>query len=276
MTLGSKRESLAKIKQVHSFSNKRWGDTQPLPTDREDPIPKTLEWDLWNGIVEPVTFLKGFYHPGQWRRRIPFGTGTLGDMGCHMYNGWFRALSLTAPTSIRAEGTPLGDNWGVDSQIHYQFPGNDFTASDSVEVIWYDGSKRPPKEITSLVEKFPGQGSVYVGEEGILIHPHGGRVQFFKDGKPADSGQEEVIGSAADHWKEFVDSILGITDRKPKSNFDFAAPMTETVLLGNIASFFPGEELSWDVESMRFPGKPEANKHVRRKYRAGWEIEGLS
>ena len=266
-----------KIKHVHSFSGKRWGDPNPLPKDRNDPIPETLDWDIWNGIVEPVPFLKGYYHPSNWRKRIPFGTGTLGDMGCHMYNGWFRALSLTAPTSIRATGAPPGDNWGVDCEIHYVFPGNQYTSGETVAVTWYDGSKRPPSNITDLMEKFPGQGSVYVGEEGILVHPHGGKIQFFKNGVLADSGQAEVTGSASDHWKEFVDSILGATEgRKPKSNFDFAGPMTETVLLGNIASFYPGEELKWDVENMKFPNKPDADRHVRRKYRKGWEVEGLS
>lgn len=266
-----------KIVEVHSFSHKTWGDPNPLPTDRIDSPPETLNWSDWNGIVDPVTYLKGYYHPGQWRKRIPFGTGTLGDMGCHMFNGWFRSLKLDAPLSIRSEGPPPGDNWAIDGEIHYTFPGNSVTAGDTVKVTWYDGAKRPPSKLVSLLgEKFPKQGSVYVGEEGILIHPHGGKVQFFKNGVLSEPGQPEVQGSAADHWNEFVDSILGKTDgQKPKSNFDFAGPMTETVLLGNIAAFYPGEELSWDADSMSFPEKSDANKHVKRKYRKGWEIEGL-
>ncbi len=267
-----------KIREVHTFSHKTWGDPKPLPVSGSEGPPESLDWSLWNGIVEPVTYLKGYYHPSNWRKRIPFGTGTLGDMGCHMFNGWFRALSLTAPLSIRSEGPPPGDNWAIDGEIHYTFPGNDFTSGKTIEVTWYDGAKRPPADLTSLLgEAFPKQGSVYVGEEGVLVHPHGGKVQFFRNGVATEPGQPEIAGSASDHWKEFVDSILGRTDgRPPKSNFDFAGPMSETVLLGNIAAFYPKEELQWDAESLRFPNKKEANQHVRRTYRKGWEIPGLS
>ncbi len=267
-----------RIVAVHSFSHKTWGDPAPLPTGRTDPAPESLDWNLWNGVVDPVTFLKGYYHPSQWRKRIPFGTGTLGDMGCHMFNGWFRSLKLDAPLSIRSEGPAPGDNWAIDGEIHYTFPGNDLTAGKTVEVTWYDGAKRPPADLVALLgEKFPKQGSVYIGEEGILVHPHGGKVQFFKNGVLTEPGQPEVTGSSANHWKEFVDSILGKTSgQKPKSNFDFAGPMTETVLLGNVAAFYPGEELEWDAKSMAFPKKPDANQHIRRNYRGGWEIPGLS
>lgn len=266
-----------KIKEVHTFSHKTWGDPNPIPKDRKDEVPATLNWDVWNGIVDPVTYIHRFYHPGIWRKRIPFGTGTLGDMGCHMFNGWFRALSLTAPQSIRSVGPAPGDNWAIDGEIHYTFPGNQFTSGKTIEVTWYDGARRPPAEIVALMgEKFPKQGSVYVGEEGVLVHPHGGTIQFFKNGKSADAGQEMVKGSSADHWKEFVDSILDRTDgKKPKSNFDFAGPMSETVLLGNVASFYPGEELAWNAESMTFPDKPDASQYVRRAPRDGWKIKGL-
>jgi len=270
--------AIGKVQKVYSFSGKSWGDPNPLPV-RTDPVPPGVDWDKWNGVVEtPVPYLQGAYHPSNWRKRQAFGTGTLGDMGCHIFNGWFRSLDLTAPLSIRSEGpVPAHGNWAIDGEVRYVFPGTQYTAEKTIEVIWLDGAKRPPAEITGLLgETFPTQGSVYVGEEGILLHPHGGWVRIFRKGalvEQAVHGFKDVAGLAETHWLEFVDAILGRTGGKaPKSAFDFAAPLTEAVLLGNIAAFFPGETLTWNAASMSFPEKPDADKFLRRTYRQGWEV----
>jgi len=270
--------AIGKVKEVHTFSHKTWGDTNPLP-ERVDAVPETLDWELWNGVLTPVPYIKGAYHPKNWRKRLAYGTGTLGDMGCHMFNGWFRALRLDAPLRIRSNGpAPNATNWALDAEVHYTFPGNELTAGDMVDVIWYDGANRPPQKIVALLgEDFPKQGSVYVGEDGYLVHPHGGTLQLLPADKYANHSHEEIKGSSTDHWKEFIDAILGQNDgRPPKSQFDFAGPMTETVLLGNVAAFFPGETLEWNASDMVFPNKPEANQHVRKSYRDGWVVKGLS
>jgi hypothetical protein len=270
--------AIGKVKKVYSFSGKTWGDPNPLP-DREDPVPSTLDWDKWNGVVEPpARYIQGAYHPANWRKRQPFGTGTLGDMGCHIFNGWFRSLALTAPLSLRSEGAvPVNGNWAIDGEVHYLFPGTQYTTDKTIEVVWLDGAKKPPQEITALLgAEFPTQGSVYLGEEGILLHPHGGWVRIFRNGQmveQAKHGFKDVPGTAEDHWFEFVNAILGRTGGKsPKSHFDFAGPLTESVLLGNIAAFFPGETLTWDAAQLTFPGKPEADKYLRRTYRKGWDV----
>jgi predicted dehydrogenase len=223
-----------------------------------------------------VNYIQGAYHPANWRKRQAFGTGTLGDMGCHIFNGWFRSLNLTAPLSVRSEGpVPTHGNWAIDGEVHYVFPGTQYTAEKTIEVVWLDGAKRPPAEIVGLLgETFPTQGSVYVGEEGILLHPHGGWVRIFREGKLVEQavhGFKDVPGLKETHWLEFIDAILGRTNGKaPKSTFDFAAPLTEAVLLGNIAAFFPGETLAWNASAMTFPEKPEANPFLQRTYRPGW------
>jgi predicted dehydrogenase len=108
---------IGKVKAVHSWSGKHWGDNRPIP-DRKDAIPKGLNWDLWLGVAAERPFLKGYYHPGEWRKRIDFGTGTFGDMGCHILDPVFTSLALPAPRSIRSEGgAPKGGNWGLDSQV---------------------------------------------------------------------------------------------------------------------------------------------------------------
>ena len=95
--------AIGKIRQTHSWSSKKWGDLSPLPT-RSDPVPSTLNWDEWLGVCKPRPFIAGYYHPGEWRKRLDFGTGTFGDMGCHIFDPVFDALALTAPVSVRSEG----------------------------------------------------------------------------------------------------------------------------------------------------------------------------
>ena len=134
--------TIGKIKEVHSWSGKRWGDTKPKP-ERVDKVPAELDWNAWLGVATERPFLAGYYHPGEWRKRLDFGTGTFGDMGCHILDPVYTALELSAPRSIRSEGgTPNGDNWGLDSQVCYVFPGTKHT-TETLTLYWYDGGKRP-------------------------------------------------------------------------------------------------------------------------------------
>src|SRR4051812_30828671 len=95
---------IGKVKEVHTWSNKAWGDKGAMP-DKTDPVPEGLNWDLWLGVCAERPFIgNGWYHPGNWRKRIDFGTGTFGDMGCHIYDPVYKALALTAPISVRSEG----------------------------------------------------------------------------------------------------------------------------------------------------------------------------
>src|SRR5262249_36839750 len=114
-----KAGAIGKVKEVHSFSNKEWGDTAPVP-QKEDPVPPDFSWDLWLGPAEMRPFIDGYYHPGNWRKRRDFGTGTLGDMGCHMFSGWYRALDLTSPLSVKSTGPAPGkDNWAINGRVEY-------------------------------------------------------------------------------------------------------------------------------------------------------------
>ena len=88
--------AIGKVSEVHSWSGKKWGDRSPRP-DRADPVPAGLDWDFWLGVAAERPFLKGYYHPGNWRKRLDFGTGTFGDMGCHILDPVFTALALAAP-----------------------------------------------------------------------------------------------------------------------------------------------------------------------------------
>ena len=160
---------IGKVMEVLSWSGKHWGDTRPRP-DRKDPVPSGLNWDSWLGVAADRPFIARYYHPGEWRKRLDFGTGTFGDMGCHILDPVFTSLNLTAPQSLRSEGgAPNAHNWGLDSKVRYIFPGTKYT-TNPVTLYWYDGNARPPAEITGLVGKrsLQDQGSIYIGTEGVL------------------------------------------------------------------------------------------------------------
>ena len=164
-------------------------------------------------------------------------------MGCHIFSAWYRGLALTAPVTVKSTGPPPPNetNWAVNGRIEYVFPGTQFTDGKTVPVTWYDGAARPPREITDLIEKdetrsqgVPGQGNIIVGTDGVLLHPHGGTPQLFRGEKFKGFAYPKL--EPRDHYREFVDSILG-GKNKPSANFDYSGPLTESVLLGCLSGF---------------------------------------
>ena len=266
--------AIGKIKEVHSWSNKKWGDPDPMP-DRSDPVPPTLNWDLWLGTAAARPFLgSNYYHTVNWRKRIDFGTATFGDMGCHIYDPVFSALRLTAPLSVRSEGPkPTQHNWAINAVIHYVFPGSPLTEGKTVDVTWYDGDARPPQEIQALAgaRKLPDQGSIFVGTKGVLLLPHVGMPVLL----PEDQFKDYPLPAFErdNHYFQFVDTVLG--KAKTSAAFDYSGPLTEAVLLGPVATHFPQTTLEWNAAKMKFKNSPEANALVRRTYRKGWEVKGL-
>lgn len=265
--------AIGKVKEVHTFSDKKWGDPNPRP-DRSDEVPAGLDWDGWLGVASERSYINGYYHPGNWRRRRDFGTGTLGDMGCHIFSSWFRALDLTSPISVRSDGdTPNDYSWANNLKVEYVFPATSRTEGEQVRVIWYDGDQRPPAAVAEAAGgNLPGQGSVLIGTDGVILAPHGSTPRLF----PADKfqGYEYPRLEPRDHYGEFVEACLRGSGDQPSANFEYSGPLTEIVLLGCIASAFPGETMKWDPESMKVDHQG-ANALMRRDYRAGWEIEGV-
>jgi predicted dehydrogenase len=264
---------VGKIKEVHTFSNKSWGDEQPL-VDRVDAVPPTLDWDQWLGVAETRPFKRGVYHPGEWRRRVGFGTGTLGDMGCHIYSPPYRALGLTSPVSVMASGpAPGAENWAKRAKVKLTYPGTQYTAGTTVDVWWYDGGEMPPASILEPVgTRVPDQGSIVIGTEGIIVLPHMSAPAFVL---PADKGANlpTIDLAERDHYAEFLDAVLAGGKTQCSAGFDYAGPLTESVLIGNVAARFPGEMLAFDGKALRFTNKPEANQYLTRTYRSGWTIK---
>jgi predicted dehydrogenase len=266
---------IGKIKEVHSWCGKGWGDLDPLP-DRRDTPPDGFHWDFWLGVTAQRPFIGGgYYHPGNWRKRLDFGTGTFGDMGCHIFDPVFNALELTAPVSVRSEGrAPNQWNWAIDAVVQYVFPGTKHTAGQTINISWYDGEQRPPQEVQSLVgpERAPGIGSIFIGEKGVMLLPHIARPKLF----PADQFAEFALPKVDDgnHYTQFLEAVRG--NGKTTTHFDYSGPLTEAVLLGGVASRFPKATLEWDASAVKFKNLSDANALLKRNYRKGWEVKGLS
>jgi predicted dehydrogenase len=267
--------AIGKVKEVHSWSGKSWGDTQPKP-DREDEIPAGFDWDLWLGVASERPFIGGgYYHPGNWRKRLDFGTGTFGDMGCHILDPVFGALGVGNPTSIRSELPGPNDyNWSLDVQVKYVFPGSKFT-TDPVSLTWYNGKVRPPKDVVEHIGKLKldGQGSIVIGTEGVLYSQYdSGNTPIllpsekFKDAKMPDVKDDN-------HYLQYVEAVRG--NGRTSAPFSYSGPLTEMVLLGCLATRFPETDLKWDTKSLKFTNNDAANKFVKRTYRKGFEAEGL-
>jgi predicted dehydrogenase len=266
--------AVGRIKEVHSWVGSCWGDTTPRP-EVSDAVPTGFDWNLWLGVCAERSFIgKEYYHPSTWRKRLDFGTGTLGDMACHIFDPVFKSIGLTAPISVRSEGSgPNKWNWPVDSEVHYVFPGTAYTADKTLPVTWYDSSRRPPSDIRALLEgdDLPGAGSIFVGTQGVLVLPHVARPMLYPDKKFKDLKFPEV--AEENHWGRFVDACLG--GARTTANFDYSGPLAETVLVGTVALRFPKTTLHWNAPALNFT-EAEANQFIRRQYRSGWTVKGLS
>jgi predicted dehydrogenase len=264
--------AIGKVREVHSWSNKTWGDRNPRPT-RTDPVPASLNWDQWLGVAASRPFIARYYHPSEWRKRLDFGTGTFGDMGCHILDPVFASLSLTGPLSVRAEsGTPNADSWGLDCQVRYTFLGTKVT-TDRLTLTWYDGAARPPQEVQKRIgqRKLSDQGSIYIGENGDLYSPYIAAPvllpeEKFRDYKIPQPGHQN-------HYLQFVEACRG--NGQTSTPFAYAGNLTEAVLLGCLATRFVKSTLEWDAAKLQVTNNKDAQAHVRRRYRKGWEVEGL-
>ncbi|MEL6431455.1 MAG: Gfo/Idh/MocA family oxidoreductase [Planctomycetota bacterium] len=244
--------------------------------DGADPVPETLDWDLWLGVAPERPYLAGAYHPFQWRGREDFGTGAQGDMACHLMDPavWFLGLGL--PTRVRSEGPPPnGESFPLWSEVRYEFGPTDKTHPAGVELTWLDGGRKPPVDVLAELgttrEELPANGCLFLGADGALLADPYGEQRLY----PAErfAKVEIPVLEHVDHWHQWVDACLG--KGAPVAPFSYAAHLTEIALLGNIALRFPHETLAYDGAEMRFPGRPEADVHLRPEVREGWAIDGI-
>lgn len=302
---------LGAISKVEVWTNRPvWPQGYAMPQPDESLKPKDLNWDLWLGPAEYRPYTPNL-HPFNWRGWWDYGTGALGDVGCHLIDIPFRTLGLKYPTNAECSvGTVYSQMWTADyhpegcppsSFITLNFDGTE-KSNSPIEMTWSDGGIRPSHpDIIPADSDIGGPGSnngvLIIGENGIIstnindsspltpkLYLNDGSTEF---GPEKEENEEPEYG----HQRKWVDACkagfnspehLALT-----SSFDYAGPMTETVLMGNLAirSYMLREEnaegkmdwlgrkkLLWDGENMKITNLEEANQFVGRTYRKGWEI----
>ncbi|MEZ5070302.1 MAG: Gfo/Idh/MocA family oxidoreductase [Bacteroidales bacterium] len=271
---------IGKVSRVRAWSPKNWGIDAAPPTG-SDPVPGTLDWNLWLGTAPERKYKDGLYHPENWRKLLDYGCGTLGDMGVHIFDTPFNALDLKYPTTVRTEcREPNGYSHPERNVVTYEFPATAYT-TEAFQWIWYDGEGAPashPDLVLPGGEALPEQGAMFVGEKGNLLLPHfmqlprlivNGKYEKldmpkiqkdFGIGPPVRNYNEE--GNR--HYHQFIDACLGKAECS--APFSYAARLTETILLGVVANRFPNRTLNWDAASQMFK-EQEVNGLLDAGYR---------
>jgi predicted dehydrogenase len=258
---------IGKVHRVDIWSNKNWGGGTPPPDT--PPVPKWLSWDLWLGPA-PYRPYNPVYLPGNWRRWWDFGTGTLGDMGCHIIDPACWALELCYPTSVESHpGAFNNETYPQQTVVRWDFPARGDLSP--VTVTWYDGANSPPRpEELESERRLPDQGGLYYGEEGIILAPHMGGARLIPEAKMKGfKPPEPFLPRAPDHYQEWIRACKG--GPKPLANFDYSGPLTETILLGNVAAR-AGQKLLWDGHNFKVTNMSDAERYLRRNYRDDWNL----
>lgn len=252
-----------------------WPQGVPRPTDTPA-VPGTMAWDLWIGPA-PMRPYHPSYAPFNWRGWWDFGTGALGDMGCHYFDPVYRALQLEAPTSVEAVSTRVNDeSYPLGSVVTFHFAARG--DMPPVKVQWHDGGLRPPRpDVLQEGTVMAANGVMLVGDDGVILTDWDNGWHMFPESKAREYGAPpKVLARSPGHHEEWILACKG--GPKAGSNFDWAGPLTEGVLLGNVAlraqlrDDLTQKKLLWDSEEMAFTNHLAANQFLRRDYRAGWEL----
>jgi predicted dehydrogenase len=279
--------AIGPVREVHVWTDRPsnglfdvyWPQGVERPSD-EPAVPNTLDWDLWLGPA-PMRPFHPAYLPFRWRGWWDFGTGALGDIGCHALDPVFRALHLGAPESVEASSTRVNaETYPLASTVTYQFPARG--DQPPVTITWYDGGIRPPRPAELEPDRVLGAtGHLFVGDQGKIL---GGRLPSGRPGYaliPESRAREygdppRTLPRSVGHHQEWIDACKGAA--APGSNFGWAGPLTEAVLLGNVAlrpemrEEMTTKKLLWDSANLRFTNSDAANAFLKRDYRQGWEL----
>jgi hypothetical protein len=245
------------------------------------PVPSTLNWDAWIGAAPFRAYGEDLYHPFKWRGWWDFGTGALGDMACHTCNLPFMALNMRDPVAVEAECPEHdGDSYPARSKIKFDFP--ELNGRPAFTMFWYDGGNLPApdlfKGVTLKTKTDDGKEIPPPAASGVLLI--GDKATMYAAGDYADLGIQ-LVGDAKElevdypkspgHEKEWFNAIRD--PKKPAmSNFpDYSGPLTETILLGNLAVWKRGR-VEWDPAQLKPMNDPSLARIVKPDYRDGYEV----
>jgi hypothetical protein len=247
-----------------------------------DPIPAGLDWDRWIGPAPFHEYLAEKYHPLAWRAWYDFGGGSIGDWGCHGLNLPFRALKLDYPTRITPD-VPEGYTYGYPKSVRIGFEFSARKDLPPVKVWWYDGGRRPsknviPKSITEYFAEIPPDGVLILGEKGFTYgasHPGASYIQLAGEKKlsgilnhQASQNIPRSLPKSPGHVQEWIAACAG--GPPTFSNFETGGRLTEIVQTGVVA-IRAQQTLEWNGETMTAANAPTAAKYIRTEYRSGWQ-----
>lgn len=268
------------VRTVYSWTNRPiWPQGMPFPATSAA-VPANLDWESYIGPA-PMRAYNPDFHPFKWRGWTDYGVGALGDMGAHLLDQPNWALKLGAPVSVEASCTPWGGtkeapmaSYPLATQVTYKFAARE--NMPEVTLIWSDGGLMPgrPDEMEAT-EKLGdnGGGTLFIGEKGKLVHDtygHNPRLLPVSQMASFKAPAPTLPRIDVSHEMDWVRCCK--EKRQPSSSFDYSGPLTETMLLGMIATRFPGKKLLWDSANLKFTNFPDANKYVTREYRTGWSL----
>ena len=296
---------IGEVDEVFVWTNRPvWPQGIPVPKSDGSPVPEGLDWDLWLGPAPKIDYTNA-YHPFNWRGWWAYGTGALGDMGCHLIDVPFRTLGLHYPKAVECSvGQVFIKMWNPEYIPEGCPPSSsvtlDFAATDKnkipLKMRWLDGGIRPPHPDLipandSLGTPDSSNGVMMIGSKGIITTGvYGFTPKLYRKGEEVvEFDTSNQPGNEFGHQSKWIDACkAGFNSSEHKaltSSFDYSGPMTETVLMGNIAirsymekksglgNAFPGrKKLLWDGDAMKITNYQDANKYVTRDYRKGWEV----
>ena len=281
--------AIGNVREVHAWTNRPvWpqGIEVGRPTETP-PVPAGFDWDKWIGPA-PFRPYHPAYHPNSWRAWCDFGTGSLGDLGCHVLDCVYWGMKLKYPVSVEGNiSTYWGDFWKKtepknetfprSSIVRYKFPERE--GLPPMTLTWWDGGLMPerPEELEEGRQMGDSDGGVlFIGDKGKLMCGCYGRSPRLipetkmKEFKLPPKTIERIPGGEGGHEKNWLQAIK---DNKPAiSTFDYSGPFAEMVLLGNLAVRFPERRLLWDGPNMKVTNDADAQAFVKRTYREGWTL----
>jgi len=266
--------AIGPVREVHAWSKTGvdWAGYRVARPVETPPVPRGLDWDLWLGPARKRPYHPA-YHPYNWRGWWDFGTGAIGDMACHNLDPAFWALELGHPTSIEGRATNVNpETTPFASIVYYDFPARG--RMPPVKVTWYSGGimpPRPPELEPGRDLDGRGDGILFVGDKGkLMCAGWAGSPRLIPETRmKAYERPPRRLPRSKGHHRDWIDACKG---RTPASaHFDYAGPMTETVLLGNVA-LRTGKRLLWDGPNLRATNAPDADRYIRPEYHNGWKL----
>lgn len=282
---------------IYCWTNRPvWPQGFGKPTGKEE-VPKELDWNLWLGPTSYEEYHKGFV-PFNWRGYPSFGTGALGDMGCHIIDPAFKTTGLGYPSEVECSVVDLyeqmwtpayhPDSFPASSSLKLKFPGKG--GKPTTYLHWVDGGLLPdrPEELDPNEPMGDdGGGAIIIGTKGkMMCGTYGNNATLLPTALSKDVKVPQVTKRVPEgHYLQWVNAcIAGFGKNELSSSFDYAGPLTESILMGNLAlrswnikganGGFPGrKKLLWDAENMKITNFDEANQFVKRTYRDGYKFE---